>query len=214
MPNFISRLFRPLSSSTRLGITSEGANGVAPTIPEGAEKATIAAGCFWGVEHLYRKHFGGKGLIDARVGYTGGDTSHPSYRQVCSESTGREFLSLLFAPSLRIKEETKENQKLTPSYKHRRRSAADPLRPHADDVPAAPGVLLPDARPDDGEPAGARRRDAVPERGVLPRRGAGEGGARGHGPGRRPVVRGPHPDRGPARRPLVGRRGLPPAVPG
>ncbi|EMR65023.1 putative peptide methionine sulfoxide reductase msrb msra protein [Eutypa lata UCREL1] len=100
MPNFISRLFRPLSSSTRLGITSEGANGVAPTIPEGAEKATIAAGCFWGVEHLYRKHFGGKGLIDARVGYTGGDTSHPSYRQVCSESTGHaEALQILFDPT-------------------------------------------------------------------------------------------------------------------
>lgn len=134
MPNFISRLFRPLSSSTRLGITSEGANGVAPTLPEGAEKATIAAGCFWGVEHLYRKHFGGKGLIDARVGYTGGDTSHPSYRQVCSESTGRESLSLLFAPSLRIKEETKENQKTNPKLQtqtqKRCRSSSTPRRRH------------------------------------------------------------------------------------
>jgi peptide-methionine (S)-S-oxide reductase len=89
-PSFLSRLIRPFTSSTQLGISS-GANGAAAaTIPEGAEKATIAAGCFWGVEHMYRKHFGGKGLYDARVGYIGGDTSNPSYRLVCSGTTGRE----------------------------------------------------------------------------------------------------------------------------
>ena len=60
-------------------------------IPEGAEKATVAAGCFWGVEHIYRKHFEGKGLYDARVGYIGGDQSNPSYRAVCSGTTGRKF---------------------------------------------------------------------------------------------------------------------------
>lgn len=104
MPSFISRLFRPLISTARLGISSEGTNGLANTngaaaaLPEGAEKATIAAGCFWGVEHLYRKHFADKGLIDARVGYTGGDSSHPNYRQVCSQSTGREFLSSVLSP--------------------------------------------------------------------------------------------------------------------
>ena len=97
-PNFLSRLFRPMSSGAQqLGITGAGGGGGgAPmTVPEGAEKATIAAGCFWGVEHLYRKHFGGgKGLIDARVGYTGGDANHPSYRQVCTETTGRKCLGL------------------------------------------------------------------------------------------------------------------------
>lgn len=65
------------------------------TIPEGAERATVAAGCFWGVEHLYRKHFADKGLYDARVGYTGGDASNPSYRAVCSGNTGRTCTSLL-----------------------------------------------------------------------------------------------------------------------
>ena len=63
-------------------------------IPEGAQKITLAAGCFWGVEHLYRKDFGNKGLLDARVGYIGGDTSNPSYRAVCSGSTGRMYLPL------------------------------------------------------------------------------------------------------------------------
>jgi peptide-methionine (S)-S-oxide reductase len=48
------------------------------------------AGCFWGVEHMYRKDFGNKGLLDARVGYIGGDTKSPGYRAVCSGTTGRE----------------------------------------------------------------------------------------------------------------------------
>jgi len=59
------------------------------TSPEGYELATVAAGCFWGVEHMFRKEFKGKGLYDARVGYIGGDTESPSYRAVCSGNTGR-----------------------------------------------------------------------------------------------------------------------------
>ena len=61
------------------------------SIPEGAQRATIAAGCFWGIEHQYRKDFGGKGLLDAKVGYIGGDTKDPTYRAVCSGRTGREY---------------------------------------------------------------------------------------------------------------------------
>ncbi|KAH8905693.1 peptide methionine sulfoxide [Coniochaeta sp. PMI_546] len=99
-PSFVSRLLRPFTSSTQMGV-STGANGAAAAaIPEGAEKATIAAGCFWGVEHLYRKHFGGKGLYDARVGYIGGDTSNPSYRAVCSGTTGHaEATQLVYDPT-------------------------------------------------------------------------------------------------------------------
>jgi Peptide methionine sulfoxide reductase len=87
MPTFISRLFRPFATSTRLGLNADGASTI--NTPEGAAKATVAAGCFWGVEHAYRKQFGGKGLYDARVGYIGGDTKAPSYRAVCSGRTGR-----------------------------------------------------------------------------------------------------------------------------
>jgi peptide methionine sulfoxide reductase MsrA len=65
------------------------------TSPEGYELATVAAGCFWGVEHMFRKEFKGKGLHDARVGYIGGDTESPSYRAVCSGNTGRTFCSFL-----------------------------------------------------------------------------------------------------------------------
>jgi len=41
------------------------------------EKATLAGGCFWGVEELVRKR---EGVISTRVGYTGGDTPNATYR--------------------------------------------------------------------------------------------------------------------------------------
>jgi peptide-methionine (S)-S-oxide reductase len=60
-------------------------------IPSGAQTATVAAGCFWGVEHMYRREYKGKGLYDARVGYIGGDSENPGYRAVCSGRTGRTY---------------------------------------------------------------------------------------------------------------------------
>lgn len=106
-PNFLSRLLRPLTSPARMGIASD-AGAAAPAVPEGAERATIAAGCFWGVEHMYRKHFKGSGLYDARVGYIGGDSSNPTYRGVCSGNTGRKFppLSVCLPARLRWRRRT------------------------------------------------------------------------------------------------------------
>lgn len=84
-----SRLVRPFSTSAP--ILSLTADSQVCNMPSNTEQATVAAGCFWGVEHLYRKNFGnGKGLLDAKVGYCGGDTSSPSYRAICSGSTGRK----------------------------------------------------------------------------------------------------------------------------
>ena len=49
------------------------------------ETATFAAGCFWGVEAAFRQV---PGVIEAFSGYTGGHTQNPSYREVCSDTTG------------------------------------------------------------------------------------------------------------------------------
>jgi peptide-methionine (S)-S-oxide reductase len=97
MPSMFSRILRPFSSTT-LRLTPE-SNGAVSSLPSNTQKATIAAGCFWGVEHMYRRQFAGKGLLDARVGYIGGDTSNPSYRAVCSGRTGHaEALQVYFDP--------------------------------------------------------------------------------------------------------------------
>jgi len=48
-------------------------------------KATFAAGCFWGVEETFRQM---SGVIATQVGYTGGETDNPTYKDVCSSRTG------------------------------------------------------------------------------------------------------------------------------
>ncbi len=56
--------------------------------------ASFAAGCFWGVEARFREI---SGVIDAAVGYMGGETDNPGYQQVCTGNTRHaESVQLLF----------------------------------------------------------------------------------------------------------------------
>ncbi|MFX0020496.1 MAG: peptide-methionine (S)-S-oxide reductase MsrA [Promethearchaeota archaeon] len=70
------------------------------------EKATFGAGCFWGVEARFRKV---KGVIGAVVGYSGGKTKNPTYKDVCTDKTGHaEVVQVTYDPSIVSYEELLE----------------------------------------------------------------------------------------------------------
>jgi len=62
------------------------------------QKAYFAGCCFWGTEHYFKQ---AKGVLSTTVGYMGGHTKNPTYKQVCYENTGHaETVEVAFDPAL------------------------------------------------------------------------------------------------------------------
>jgi peptide-methionine (S)-S-oxide reductase len=69
---------------------------IVPPFPAGLEQAVFAMGCFWGAE---RKFWQAKGVYSTAVGYAGGYTPNPTYKEVCSGMTGHtEVVLVVFDP--------------------------------------------------------------------------------------------------------------------
>jgi len=69
-----------------------------PPFPAGMQLATFGLGCFWGAE---KKFWQQAGVYSTAVGYAGGTTPNPTYREVCSGLTGHtEVVQVVFDPKV------------------------------------------------------------------------------------------------------------------
>lgn len=67
-------------------------------IPEGSQLATFGSGCFWCTEAIFLDV---KGVLKVQSGYSGGTVKNPTYKQVCTGTTGHaEVIQLTYDPSV------------------------------------------------------------------------------------------------------------------
>ena len=65
---------------------------------QSTNEAMFGAGCFWGVQYEFDQI---KGIIETQVGYAGGHTENPTYKEVCTDKTGHaEVVHLTYDPQL------------------------------------------------------------------------------------------------------------------
>jgi len=73
-------------------------SGIVSMEGKNLEKATLGGGCFWCTEAIYKQL---KGVVNVIPGYSGGHVKNPSYKEVCSGTTGHaEVVQVEFDPSV------------------------------------------------------------------------------------------------------------------
>ena len=71
-------------------------------------KALLGAGCFWGVEEVFRKV---EGVLNTKVGYAGGHVVNPTYQNVCFDNTGHVEVVHIEYNSVEISFKKKERRR-------------------------------------------------------------------------------------------------------
>lgn len=85
------------ANNTRHCVNSLSLDFVADLNVKDTEEAIYAAGCFWGVEYFFKQL---PGVLKTEVGYSGGDKTYPTYREICNGNTGHyEVLRVVYDPS-------------------------------------------------------------------------------------------------------------------